>query len=291
MNQEELIQYFTSNKNKGILWKLMGDNDLFNGIQPNDASKVTQLFESNILNLSLNITRNNELIDLNKKIITNMVNELNILRENSSSTIIPHHYKVSDMTEKRQKEFDSKLQNKEVEFQELIKTPNPETPDFSDKVDQPMEGDIDKILKEQLAYRESQLNIVLETQDKVKAEKWLQEGNTNHKQEDNIVHLTIGEQVPLTENEIVDPLIINQAITNPKKQVKFSDNNISESPINNTFLASLKKKQSINENETTKNETTINETTINEVNEIREIKNTLREILDNQSKILGLLMK
>ena len=279
MNQEELIQYFTSNKNKGILWKLMGENDLFNGIQPNDASKVTQLFESNILNLSLNITRNNELIDLNKNIITNMVNELNILRENSSSTIIPHHYKVSDMTEKRQKEFDSKLQNKEVEFQELIKTPNPETPDFSDKVDQPMEGDIDKILKEQLAYRESQLNIVLETQDKVKAEKWLQEGNTNHKQEDNIVHLTIGEQVPLIENEIVDPLIINQAITNPKKQVKFSDEKNNETHItNNAFLASLKKKSDVNE---------IN---VNE-NEIREIKNTLREILDNQSKILALLMK
>ena len=279
MNQEELIQYFTSNKNKGILWKLMGENDLFNGIQPNDASKVTQLFESNILNLSLNITRNNELIDLNKKIITNMVNELNILRENSSSTIIPHHYKVSDMTEKRQKEFDSKLQNKEVEFQELIKTPNPETPDFSDKVDQPMEGDIDKILKEQLAYRESQLNIVLETQDKVKAEKWLQEGNTNHKQEDNIVHLTIGEQVPLIENEIVDTSILNKVITNPKKQVKFSDEKKNETHItNNAFLASLKKKSDVNE---------IN---VNE-NEIREIKNTLREILDNQSKILALLMK
>ena len=282
MNQEELIQYFTSNKNKGILWKLMGENDLFNGIQPNDASKVTQLFESNILNLSLNITRNNELIDLNKNIITNMVNELNILRENSSSTIIPHHYKVSDMTEKRQKEFDSKLQNKEVEFQELIKTPNPETPDFSDKVDQPMEGDIDKILKEQLAYRESQLNIVLETQDKVKAEKWLQEGKTNQKQEDNIVHLTIGEQVPLIENEIVDPLIINQAITNPKKQLKFSDEKNNETHItNNAFLASLKKKSDVNK---------INVNEIN-VNEIREIKNTLREILDNQSKILALLMK
>ena len=289
MNQEELIQYFTSNKNKGILWKLMGENDLFNGIQPNDASKVTQLFESNILNLSLNITRNNELIDLNKKIITNMVNELNILRENSSSTIIPHHYKVSDMTEKRQKEFDSKLQNKEVEFQELIKTPNPETPDFSDKVDQPMEGDIDKILKEQLEYRESQLNIVLETQDKVKAEKWLQEGNTNHKQEDNIVHLTIGEQVPLIENEIVDPLIINQAITNPKKQVKFSHEKNNETHItNNAFLASLKKKSDVNEINV--NEINVNEINVNE-NEIREIKNTLREILDNQSKILALLMK
>lgn len=284
MNQEELIQYFTSNKNKGILWKLMGDNDLFNDIQTNDASKVKQLFESNILNLSLNITRNNEIIDLNKKIITNMVNELNILRENSSSTIIPQHYKVSDVTEKRQKEFDNKLQNKQVEFQELIKTPNPETPDFSDKVDQPMEGDIDKILKEQLAYRESQLNIVLETQDKVKAEKWLQEGNTNQKQEDNIVHLTIGEQVPLTENEIVDPLIINQAITNPKKQVKFSDEKNNETHItNNAFLASLKKKSDVNE-------INVNEINVNE-NEIREIKNTLREILDNQSKILALLMK
>jgi hypothetical protein len=75
---------------------------------------------------------------------------------------------------KRQKIFEAELTTKKKEFETFNTTPVPNKIDFSDNLDSPMGGEMDKILAAQIALRESQLNMVLKTQDKEAANKWIQ---------------------------------------------------------------------------------------------------------------------
>ena len=88
---------------------------------------------------------------------------------------------------------------------------------------------MDKILAEQIALREKQLNMVLETQDKTAASKWLQNGQTQVQQQvqpqSQPNALKIGEAIRIEE-----PLLLS-----PRKKVNFVE------PIADDFMSLLKK--------------------------------------------------
>jgi len=271
----DLYSQFISNQNKGMLWKLLCDNGTFNNIPDNKSAVVKIEFDRKVSMIGETILNTDKLVDLNKRTISEMVqnvskyaNEMgaNAMGANGmganamgANAIMPN-YSASDISQQRQKVFENELKQKQNEFDKINNKPIPNKIDFSDKPDTPLGSEIDKILSEQIAIREKQLNMVLETQDKTAASKWLQNGKEN-------MQLTIGENIKLEEHEL---------ITSPKK-VKFVE------PLKDDFLSLLKKTvpqaQQAQQLPQLPQQAPIN-----------EIKDILSEILNKQNKILDLLL-
>jgi hypothetical protein len=149
----------------------------------------------------------------------------------------------------------------------------PDKIDFADKADTPLGSEMDKILAEQIASRERQLSMVLETQDKIAASKWLQNGNTNKIVTDTI-QLKIGEDIK------IEPSVIS-----PRKKVNFTE------PIEVDFMSLLKKIPEevtpLSSQPPPANASPANASPANPVEEFN-MREILTEILNKQNKILNL---
>jgi hypothetical protein len=139
------------------------------------------------------------------------------------------NYNAADIAQQRQKVFENDLKQKQKDFDKFNNKQIPDKIDFADKADTPLGSEMDKILAEQIALREKQLNMVLETQDKTAASKWLQNGQTQPQQQVQTQPqpnaLKIGEAIRIEEPQLLSP----------RKKVNFVE------PIADDFMSLLKK--------------------------------------------------
>ena len=302
MNNNNLYSQFTSNSNKGIVWKLLCDNRTFAGIPEGKSNLIKEIFDKKISLLAEQINEaSDKLVDLNKRVIGEMMITGNNYKQQpqqqqqqqQSSQSIPEIYNASALSEQRQRKFQDELNKKQNDFDSLTQVKIPETPEFSDNLDTPIGSEMESMLAKQIAMREEQLNSVLNRQNMEEAKKWLELSNddstTNTKTQmnnDTIVKLKIGGDVNIDLNS--NSSSSNSNSNSPKKQVSFSDSPLDESrqtvdPAN--FMALLKKKPT---------STAIPSTTVKEINTFNnnnDITIILREILDKQNQILTLLQK
>ena len=75
------MDYILSEKNKGFLWNILYEKNIFNGIPNDNLEKVKNLFESTIVNVSQN-TKNREIIEINKEILRTLNTEIQSLKRN-----------------------------------------------------------------------------------------------------------------------------------------------------------------------------------------------------------------
>jgi hypothetical protein len=265
-----LYDQFTSNQNKGMIWQLLGNNGTFNNIPESKSPLVKMEFDRKVALIATAITDVDQLVGLNKRVIGEMVQ--NIGKYKAPNGVAPNGvapngvdnmsagYNAADIAQQRQKAFENELKQKQNDFEKFNNKPVPSKIDFADKADEPLGSEMDKILAEQITLREKQLNIVLETQDKTAASKWLQISPPN----DNI-SLKIGEDIKLE----------GTAVLSPRKKVNFTEPSSSSSStttttsISDDFMSLLKK------------------TPV----QTDDMKEMLLEILDKQNKILDLLLK
>jgi hypothetical protein len=272
---EELYNKFISNQNKGMVWKLLCDDGIFNNIPESKAAQVKDVFDKKIETIAKQINMMDNLVNLDKRIIAEMINDIG----NYKKQMIEMSYNSAEIAQNRQKVFEAELKNKKKEFDILNSTPAPEKIDFSDNLDAPMGSEMDKILAEQIALRENQLNMVFKTQDKEAASKWIQ-NPSEVKNTNEPVKLKIGENIDMKEPARV-------------KKVGFA-----ETLDNDNFLALLKKKEptlvtanptlvEANPTLVTANPTlvTANPTLVTANPTI----DMLREILDKQNQILEII--
>ena len=164
-----LTNEFNSTKNKGTLWSLMYENGLFEGIESKYVNSVKNDFEKKISQISLNISQVDNLTILNKQVISDMMTNILKYKNIEQASHIqqpPPLITSTEITEQRQKVFNNVLQTKKNEFDSMMNKNIPNKIDFSDAADKPIGSEMDKILAETIAWREKQLNVVLETQDK-----------------------------------------------------------------------------------------------------------------------------
>jgi len=265
MTEPSLYEKFTSNQNKALIWNLLSNDGAFNSIPGSQANRVKEEFDQKVKIISIQITSSDNLVNLDKRVISEMMNELKKYTHPKTSDDITLNYNAADIAQKRQKAFEEELNTKKKDFDTFNNTPVPDKIDFSDNLDTPMGSEMDKILAEQIALREKQLNVVLQTQDKEAATKWIQ--NPSDVVKNDIIEpakLKIGENVQL---DIKEPSI-------KSKKVNFANtvaNNVGANNVgdNDNFLSLLKKKQEPAEESLT----------------------LLREILEKQNQILTLLTK
>jgi hypothetical protein len=208
---------FTSDNNKGIMWKLMVDNNIFHDIPENKAELIKNEFDKKISQIGSQITTTDQLVSLNKRVISEMVNDLDRHRVKGSTKgsalsnpIDPPPYNSADIGQQRQQKFATELKNKQTEFDTLNNKQLPNKIDFLDKNEDMPIGDMENLLAAQIAARERELNIVLGKQDKTAASNWIQNGQAPAAAvQTNVpaaMQLKIGESIKIEEKEILNPV-------------------------------------------------------------------------------------
>ena len=211
---------FTSNQNKGLVWKLLCDDGIFATIPETKAGAVKEDFDRKIETIARQITAADTIVNLDKRVISEMIDKY------KKKEPPQPQYNAAEISETRQKVFQAELKTKQNEFNTFNAVRVPDKIDFSDNLDSPMGSEMDKILAQQIALREKQLNMVLKTQDKEAATKWIQNPGEGNKTEEP-VKLKIGENISMTLKE-------------PPTKVKKV--NFSETTEDDTFMALLKRK-------------------------------------------------
>lgn len=246
-------QQFTSIKNKAFLWDLMRNNNMFQTVPENKAGLVKDIFDKKIATIGLQITPTDQLVQLNKRVISEMVN---VFAQEVVEPPLQIIYNSAELLQQRQSKFEMEFKQKQSEFEKINNKPTPSKIDFTDKIeDKPLGAEMDKILAEQIAWRERELNLVLEKQ--VPAQAQMPTPTTTTQQAPT---LKIGEPVPLDNGK--KKVSFRADTEKEKEKEKDSDN----------FFALLKK------NTSTEPSTS-------------ELKAMLSEMLRKQDMILNLLQR
>lgn len=141
------INSFNSQENKSVLWQFLLENNLFIGLSDKKFNKVKDIFEKNIQSISI---VNDSISNKNKILIQKMMEELELLKSKN----------ISKPLEEVRLEIEKDLKNKQEEFVELIKRPEPKNLDFNEEKDEPISNDnMDKILKKMMEDRDLESNL------------------------------------------------------------------------------------------------------------------------------------
>jgi hypothetical protein len=182
---------------------------------------------------------------------------------------------TGDITEQRQKVFNKVLENKQSEFNSLMNSNIPDKIDFSDNADKPIGSEMDKMIAETIAWREKELNIVLQTQDQTEASKWINRDQTitphnNNNNINKIKTLKIGPSTTL------DNIVELKKSNTPEKKVSFNFSDTYADIADTSNFLSMLKKTNVNNNDN---------------QEIKDIKIILEEVVATQQLIMSLLQK
>jgi len=283
----ELYKQFIANKNKGLVWDLLYADGAFNSVPDNQVDLIKADFDRKFETIASQINPNDNLINLDKRVISEMIKDMKkyrgtreaVNREagtreagtreagtiNKTEALVNRDYNTAEISQRRQKVFQEELSNKQKDFDNFNNTPVPDKIDFADALDSPIGSEMDKILAEQIALREKQLHMVLKTQDKEAATKWIQNPSI-----DEPAKLKIGENVNLDipPQMKMDPPVKLKKVNFLDLAPLANDNN------DDNFLALLKKKDITN---------------IDTDNNDTDTLSLLREILKKQNQILELL--
>jgi len=126
------MKSFTSQENKGLLWGLLSDQNIFDEIPNNEKDNIQKIFEEEIKKISEKANNNSDLLILNKLLIQNFTTEL-------------HFYKQQKGF--KNQVFNSEYENKKKEFENYMKANKPDEVKFKLDLDEPLNSDdLDKQL-------------------------------------------------------------------------------------------------------------------------------------------------
>ena len=131
---------FNTIANKGFLWKLMFENGVFQDINENYVKNIKTLFDEKIAERSRWVTSTDHLIDINKQVITSMVQDISKYKMDSSLSSMEINkinnptalISAAEISAQKQTVFQKGLELKKTEFNQLNQRPVPPEIDFSD---------------------------------------------------------------------------------------------------------------------------------------------------------------
>ena len=190
--QEQIV----SLENKRLLWGIMIENNMFDKVHHTYEKQVRADFENKLQQIATSVRANDSILNINKQIIVQMMedtkkysipaqNNNNNNNNNTNNTLVTSE----EILTKKQSQFQKGLKTKQEEFNNLIQPVKPTVIDFSDKIeDIPIGSEMDIKLAETIAWREKQLNQVLEKQNTKTASEWINGGQV---QQNSIIPKTI----------------------------------------------------------------------------------------------------
>tara|TARA_Y100000992_G_scaffold302367_1_gene276261 strand:- start:1430 stop:2176 length:747 start_codon:yes stop_codon:yes gene_type:complete len=132
---------FESDKNKGVVWDILMENEKFLTSVKDDFKKTKELFE-NCIKLVSEESKNETTIGKNK----------NLIKSINSKLMEKNLFLSKDIKKQKQDEFNKDLKKKEIDFQNSMKKITPENIDFSDKIDEPIVN-LNEIMEKKIKER------------------------------------------------------------------------------------------------------------------------------------------
>ena len=205
---ENYDNYLT--KFKKQLWDLCIQNSIFNNIPDSSLVQVKEIFENNISNYKTQILQNDD----NKSITSILINKINTEVSNlrSMKTIITKE----EIQQQSKDHFDEMVEAKVNEFNQLIQKDNPETPNFSDHKEEPINNEqFEQLINQQLQQRKEGIDINNNTNHIVENHSFSSLPNQSSlKTEDNEDIRYIKEKIHNLDRNIEKISIILQKIIN-----------------------------------------------------------------------------
>jgi len=237
------LQQFKTVKNINMLWEVLLDELNINTQNTSLTANVRSVFESNVNPFLARANPNSGLMNLNKIFLTQIVAAVNRLFPNinqqpqvkliniSDEVVSSEPYKVEDIHNARQTEFETQVNQRRNDFENLVTVKKPKELDFSDKAETSKIKEMEALIAETIAKRNfdiEQINTNMNMSTNMNADtgqtpdEWLKPNNTS---------LRIEKQQPIQqEQENITSQrkhkYVNTMEQNaPSKKVSFNDNN------------------------------------------------------------------
>jgi len=301
------IKQFTRKENIHILWDVVSDEEIFRFLTPDIQSKVYNLFLNNIQGFyEIEKTKNNSLVDLNKKYILLILthirktyhhqpNKIKIHNEQPVSELITFEEIQND----RKAQFDRDLNKRQEDFENLISIKVPPVPEFTDKNSDAPIKEMDKILKEMQVrrnYEVEQINRKHVSNNDSQANNWLKSQETslkNEKYKEQQLSDTSGISNKFRFLNQLDGDNESQLINRNSTKSNVSwNNNVEVHTFNvdddeDTSIFSKLKKV----NEPIVSQPVVSQSVIHENDRISQLELNVKNLNDKMDKILDLLLK
>ena len=222
---------FLTKQNVDMMWEILLDEDVLKSKSKEIIIEVGDVVNKNIKGFYENEKKiTNNLIDLNKKFITLIINYINKKYPlhveplpKQQIQIQPQEKSItySDFQSERISQFEKDLTKRQTEFTNAMTSTVPQAPNFSDKLDEPM-SEMELALKNAISQRNYDMEQVNKNLPTNQNDNWLKGTETSIKNE----KLTI---LPAIKNNISNDKNINQ--NNSLKYIKIDSN-----PIENNIL-------------------------------------------------------
>jgi len=159
------ISNFTNSKNLTMLWDVLLDELHINPNSTTVVQNIKTVFDSNINMFKIKANPNYGLMNLNKQFLNqvliavnhlfpNLKQEQQIKLINISDEVLDEPYKVEDIHNARQNNFEKQVTNKRLEFENSINIKKPTPVDFSDKVEPEIKiTEMEALISETMARR------------------------------------------------------------------------------------------------------------------------------------------
>jgi hypothetical protein len=168
------IMEFNSNNNKGLIWGLLQESNIFQGIDDKQFPKIQAILEETINNIEATQSTN-DLMTKNKMAMEELIFKINTEKNKKvKSSKVQMIYTSDDLSKQREDNFNSKLKQQQDNLNTYINPQVPEEPKFKDDGDKPIGGDMDRLIAERMASRERELDI---PQISKEAEEWINNSN------------------------------------------------------------------------------------------------------------------
>jgi len=241
---------FISNNNKGLIWGLLQESNVFDGIENENFARIQTMFEDTISNVHRSNT-NLSLLEKNKLTMNTLIKKINDEKSKPKKSI-QMVYRAEDIQNKREQEFNVKLKEQQDNLNKMINPIKPKTMSFSDETineDKPIGDDMDRLIAERLATRERELEI---PQITTETEQWL---NNNREVKLKIENKSVSFNESVTNipkpvdrgdrniELVVDNMTENRVVSNMVENRVVS--NITENKVENSIFNKLKRKQEV----------------------------------------------
>lgn len=275
------MESFVSNENKSILWGVLQENNIFQGIDDNNFKDVKKIFEDTIFKKKNDYKES--LIELNKETVAELIKDINNYKQQSNPKI-SMIYKAADFQNNRRDELNKKMKLQEDDMNKMLNPGVPGEISFSDEnIDKPLGDNLERAIADMQASRERELEKL--PMDKIAAEKWINNGNKSENVKKNVTFKQ--EDHANKDNQH------NQDNQNNQDNQHNQDNQDNQSnefiKIKNeketTFdiFSKLKKKSEFIENKTPINGIS-NSELFKEILEIKQSLKELKELIENKNK-------
>ena len=248
---------FISNNNKGLIWGLLQESNIFDGIENENFARIQTLFEDTISNVHRSNT-NLSLLEKNKLTMNTLIKKINDEKSKPKKSI-QMVYRAEDIQNKREQEFNVKLKEQQDNLNKMINPTKPKAMSFSDETsneDKPIGDDMDRLIAERLATRERELEIPQITKE---TEQWL---NNNREVKLKIENKSVSFNESVTNipkpldredrgdrHRNIEPVVDNMAENMVENRVSNSNSNsniiVTESKVENSIFNKLKRKQDV----------------------------------------------